>query len=130
MKHDPMCPMTSPDGYLCCCNLIARVREDERKQYAAKWYSQQELDAAVAAAQREGANQGYLNGVATNADNSFKAGVKAAREAVAALAPTWAVKFYVNRPSNGEWIGCNGAHEEVDVLAAIDALTTRGKGRS
>ena len=40
--------------------------------------------AAVAAAQREGANQGYLNGVATNADNSFKAGVKAAREAVAA----------------------------------------------
>lgn len=125
-----MCPMTSPDGYLCCCNLIARVREDERKQYAAKWYSQQELDAAVAAAQREGANQGYLNGVATNADNSFKAGVKAAREAVAALAPTWAVKFYVNRPSNGEWIGCNGAHEEVDVLAAIDALTTRGKGRS
>ena len=86
--------------------------------------------AAVAAAGREGANQGYLNGVATNADNSFKAGVQAAREAVAALAPTWAVKFYVDRPSNGEWIGCNGAHEEVDVLAAIDALTTRGKGRS
>ena len=41
--------------------------------------------AAVAAAQREGANQGYLNGVATNADNSFKAGVKAARDAVAYL---------------------------------------------
>ena len=38
--------------------------------------------AAVAAAGREGANQGYLNGVATNADNSFKAGVKAAREAI------------------------------------------------
>lgn len=37
--------------------------------------------AAVAAAQREGANQGYLNGAATNADNSFKAGVKAARDA-------------------------------------------------
>ena len=56
MKHDPMCPMTTPDGYLCCCNLIARVREDERKQYAAKWYSQQELDAAVAAAREDEAN--------------------------------------------------------------------------
>lgn len=52
----------------------------------------------------------------------YAKGVDSAREAVAALAPTWAVKFYVNRPSNGEWIGCNGAHEEVDVLAAIDAL--------
>ena len=58
---------------------------------------------------------------------AYRLGVQAAREAVAALAPTWAVKFYVNRPSNGEWIGCNGAHEQVDVLAAIDALTTRGK---
>ena len=57
----------------------------------------------------------------------YALGVKAAREAVAALSPPWSVKFYVNRPSNGEWIGCNGAHEQVDVLAAIDALTTRGK---
>ena len=45
-----------------------------------------------------------------------------ATEAVAALAPTWSVTFYVSRPSNGEWIGCNGAHERVDVLAAIAAL--------
>ena len=59
-------------------------------------------------------------------DRDFAAGVKAARDAVEALAPTWAVKFYVNRPSNGEWIGCNGAHEEVDVLAAIDVLQPRG----
>jgi len=26
--------MTSPDGYLCCCNLIARVRADEREAAA------------------------------------------------------------------------------------------------
>lgn len=53
---------------------------------------------------------------------TYEEGVQAARDAVAALAPSWAVKFYVPRPSNGEWIGCNGAHQQVDVLAAIDAL--------
>lgn len=115
MKHDPMCPMTSPDGYLCCCNLIARVREDERKQYAAKWYSQQELDAAVAAAQREGANQGYLNGVATNADNSFKAGVKAAREAVAA---------HIRADLTGQEMFCG---RKRDILAVIDGCLTEGR---
>jgi hypothetical protein len=55
-------------------------------------------------------------------ERGFQDALTKAREAVAALAPTWAIKFYVPRPSNGEWIGCNGAHEEVDVLAAIDAL--------
>ena len=73
--------------------------------------------------------RGYENGCIHSAakyPDIYSDGVKAAREAVAALAPTWAVKFYVNRPSNGEWIGCNGAHEEVDVLAAIDVLQPRG----
>ena len=54
------------------------------ENHSGKYVLYKDHVAAVAAAQREGANQGYLNGVATNADNSFKAGVKAAREAVAA----------------------------------------------
>ena len=65
---------------------------------------------------------GYYLCICDRLRQAERRGVKAAREAVAALAPTWAVKFYVDRPSNGEWIGCNGAHEQVDVLAAIDAL--------
>ena len=48
-------------------------------------------DAAVAAAQREGANQGYLNGVATSAGNSFALGratgrVEAREQAAVAMA--------------------------------------------
>ena len=65
--------------------------------------------AAVAAAQREGSNQGYLNGVATNVDNSFKAGVKAARDAVAALID----KQPTTAPG---WV------RRDEALAAIDAL--------
>lgn len=99
---------------------VAAARADERE----KWEPmvQALTDELLAKPPNMSMGAQYLAGVV--------AGVQAAREAVAALAPTWAVKFYVNRPSNGEWIGCNGAHEEVDVLAAIDALTTRGKGRS
>ena len=55
------------------------------ENHSGKYVLYKDHVAAVAAAQREGANQGYLNGVATNADNSFKAGVKAARDAVAYL---------------------------------------------
>ena len=55
------------------------------ENHSGKYVLYKDHVAAAAAAQREGANQGYLNGVATNADNSFKAGVKAAREAVAYL---------------------------------------------
>ena len=73
-----------------------------------RYYTQEQLDAAVAAAQREGANQGYLNGVATNADNSFKAGVKAARDAVADLARPDDVLIYYQGL--------------LDAVAAIDAL--------
>ena len=58
---------------------------DPFKSENGDWIEYADHVAAVAAAQREGANQGYLNGVATNADNSFKAGVKAARDAVAYL---------------------------------------------
>lgn len=72
--------------------------------------------AAVAAAQREGANQGYLNGVATNADNSFKAGVKAAREAVAA---------HIRADLTGQEMFCG---RKRGILAAIDGVTTRGEG--
>ena len=71
--------------------------------------------AAVAAAGREGANQGYLNGVATNADNSFKAGIKAARDAVEWL-------------ELDDWGPPHAAR--ANVLAAIDALTTRDEGRN
>ena len=107
------------DGYnkawsLSAAEIERQVREEEQVAQTlarAELYSMEEMDERCTQA----------------ADEAFAAGVKAAREAVAALAPTWAVKFYVNRPSNGEWIGCNGAHEQVDVLAAIDALTTRGK---
>ena len=68
--------------------------------------------AAVAAAQREGSNQGYLNGVATNVDNSFKAGVKAARDAVAAI------EHWATYPTNGDkWFVWTG-----NPLDAIDAL--------
>ena len=63
-------------------HVLGRVYIDEKSEGG--WVTYADHVAAVAAAQREGANQGYLNGVATNADNSFKAGVKAAREAVAA----------------------------------------------
>ena len=78
--------------------------------------------AAVAAAQREGANQGYLNGVATNADNSFKAGVKAARDAVTAVQ---AERGY-DAAINWSEIGNEYAEGWTDLLSlilpAIDAI--------
>ena len=64
-------------------HVLGRVYIDEKSEGG--WVTYADHVAAVAAAQREGAKQGYLNGVATNADNSFKAGVKAARDAVAYL---------------------------------------------
>ena len=75
--------------------------------------------AAVAAAQREGANQGYLNGVATNADNSFKAGVKAARDAVDRI------EHWASYSPDGDVWACFAS----DPLDAIDALTS-GEGRN
>ena len=113
MKHDPMCPMTTPDGYLCCCNLIARVREDERKQYAAKWYSQQELDDAVAAAREE--QQIISNALGFKLGKA--AGVKAARDAVAAL---------MSPPSDKDPTPLDFAIYE-EVLPAIDALSEEGR---
>ena len=71
---------------------------------------------------REGYRIGYDTAWSLSAAEIERQTLDKATEAVAALAPTWSVTFYVSRPSNGEWIGCNGAHEQVDVLAAIAAL--------
>ena len=59
MKHDPMCPMTTPDGYLCCCNLIARVREDER----ANLYTMGQLADRCEESYEEGRKEGYARGL-------------------------------------------------------------------
>jgi hypothetical protein len=65
-------PFVADDGpFVTYSDHVAELalREEELN---AEWAAA--MDAAVAAAQREGANQGYLNGVATNADNSYKQG--------------------------------------------------------
>ena len=139
-EHDRMCPgyVAMPENQCGYCHLIARVREDER----ANLYTMGQLADRCEESYEEGREEGYARGLIEGDSGGRREGYRIgydtawslsaaeierqtldkATEAVAALAPTWSVTFYVSRPSNGEWIGCNGAHEQVDVLAAIAAL--------
>jgi hypothetical protein len=73
--------------------------------------------AAVAAAQREGANQGYLNGVATSADNSYKQGQSDCKATHAVMG----LKEITRIAAEGYEQGQRDAHSEFLTTAALEA---------
>ena len=128
MTHDPMCPVLKPTqserrnaapmlDLLCACDLIARVREDERDLF----FSQRdrlasEVDKAKIAGWHAGRKEGYAAALRDAAE-----AVKAALDAGLATSTDKALYFF-EADKDDPTLGYDVTFHKDSLVAAIEAL--------
>jgi len=111
MTHDPLCPLSRDDCWnaeppsVCCCTLIARVREDERGK-PSEWITPRL----------------HTERMRENYDIGYAAALRDAVEAVKALDLQSHYRMTCEPPDPVDWSKHRSCDAWAEIVAAIKAL--------